>query len=310
LLVAAGVGLALLAHSPASRAQAMSFDVPAECGSELEFREGVQALVGSEAPRAMPAQLRIRPNGEAGYRLTIEVGGRVRELTHADCRVLFRSAVVIAAASVRPDAAAGVENRAPAAPPVAAPAVTPAPASPPPPPAPKADTTAPPRLRPEVAAGAGLALGVVPGPVGTFELRAGMAMESLGFSAAARYFPAHSVQVEGRSADVRGIGFRFAGLYRPWPAVSVSLGFDADWLHGSGQAPGIALPSTDSAWTLAPSAELAVIPIRFKGLSVELAAEGRVAVLRPRFEVTGFGELYRVPTFGGVLLARSVWRFR
>jgi hypothetical protein len=44
-------------------------------------------------------------------------------------------------------------------------------------------------------------------------------------------------------------------------------------------------------------------------LRFEVGAAGRVSVLRPRFVVTGFGDLYRVPVLGADAIIRGVWLF-
>ncbi len=298
MLASLGVVLALLG-APDALAQDVSFELSPECGSEPEFRAELVRLVGVDAERAFPTALRIRRDetGEA-FVLALEVGGRARELAHADCRVLFRSALVIAAASVR--------NPPPASPPPASPSPAPPPAAPRASPARSTDRGPP--LRGSAAIGAGLALGVLPGVAGAFEVRAGLAVGPVGASLAGRYLPARFVSDEGRGVDIRGIGFRLAGSYELIPELVLSAGLDADWLSGSGIT-GIATPQTDSAWAVAPSLELALIPFRTNHLAVEVAVEGRVALQRPTFEVTGFRQVYEVPQLGMFGLARGVWRF-
>jgi hypothetical protein len=292
------------------------FDIPPDCGSEPEFRAELDRLVGSDAERAFPTSLRIRGGGASGeFTLALEVGGRARELTHADCRVLFRSALVVAAASVRdeqPEPPATSEPAAPAStppPPSAPPPSAPAPNVPPPaPPSPPARSEGGPPLRGSAAVGAGVALGVLPGVSGAFELRGGLSMGRFGASFAARYLPARSASAEGRSVDIQGVGLRLAGSFALGPAVVLSAGVDADWLSGIGST-GVAAPRTDSAWAVAPSLEFALIPFRTEHLAVEAAIEGRLALQRPTFEVTGFREVYEVPSLGMFGLARGVWRF-
>jgi hypothetical protein len=283
-------------------AQTVTFDVPAECGDELAFRSELARLAGADAERARPAFLRIaRENEGAAYRLTLVVGGRTRTLEHADCRVLLRSAAVIAAASVKAEAAAEPATPPPAPPPVPAPVVAP------PPPARAAFPPARSRLEGDLAAGVGMAAGVVPNVTGALELRGGVRDGVLGASLGVRYFPARFVAVEGRGVDVWGLGLRGAAVLAPLPVLDLSLGLDADRLSGHGS--GVSKPEHDFAWTLAPSAELAVIPFRNKHLALEVAAEGRYALVRPVFVVTGFQELYRVPSWGMVLVLRGAWHF-
>jgi hypothetical protein len=285
-------------------AQASGFDVPAECGSEVEFRAGLSGLLGAGAERAWPSALVIgRDERGDGYRLRIEVAGETRDLTHADCRVLFRSAVVIAAASVDPTLRADV----------------PPPATPPEPPAPapkakeqQTEATRPseegPKVEGHLAGGAGVALGVLPGATAAFEVRGGASMGAFGLSLAGNFYFPKSVEAEGRSAKILGVGGRLAASYAVVPAFSVALGLEADWLVGNGRA-GIALPDEDSAWALAPTLELTLIPLRTKQMSLELGAVGRVNAARPVFEVTGFGEIYQVPRFGLLAQARAVFHF-
>jgi hypothetical protein len=148
---------------------------------------------------------------------------------------------------------------------------------------------------------------VVPGPTAVFEARFGGELGRASASLAARYFLPRHVSVEGRGADIEGAGVRAAVGYLPVNLVGLSLGLDVDWLFGEGKR-GIELPSEDSAWAVAPSLELVLVPIRTRHLTLELSAEGRLQVQRPVFEVTGFREIYRVPRFGLISLARGVWK--
>ena len=292
-----------------SFAQANVFEVPAECGSELEFAAELERLAGADASRARHSLVHIERDAVTGaYRLTLEVGGRRRELQHADCRVLMRSAAVIAAASVKVDANTTPAVAVPAQPALATPSVAER-AVPPPPADSGARSSEPaPRWRGHLAVGVGIAVGVVPSATPAAELRGGVSRGHWGATLAGRYFAPQSVTVDGRSADIRAFGVRAAGVVAPTRWLSVSVGLDVELLVGRGGG-GVALPATDSAWTLAPSAELTVIPIQNEHLALELAAAGRVALVRPVFEVGGFGELYRVPSLGMAAFARGVWRF-
>jgi hypothetical protein len=297
---AAPTAVAPASEAPASAAP--SFEVPDHCGTEPDFRRELGKLVGNDLERAWPATVRITatPADPGAYHLTLDVRGVRRELEHADCRVLFRSAIVIAAASVRIDQPVAEEP-----PPAAKQQPPPEPVKAPPPPARGAPG---PKLRGNVGLGAGLGVGVVPGATATFDVRFGGELGRARASLAVRYFLPRHVSVEGRGADIQGVGGRLAVGYVPIDPLALSAGFDADWLFGEGKT-GIDSPALDSAWTLAPSLEVALIPIRTRRLSLELSAEGRVQVQRPVFEVTGFRELYRVPRFALISLARGVWHF-
>jgi hypothetical protein len=293
------LGLSLLVSQlSAAQESPATFELPASCGSEAEFRRELVALTGKDADRAWPTSLRITADPSSpGYRLTLEHSGTRRELEHLDCRVLFRSALVISAASV------GSAHAPP----------EPAPAAPPPLPerasaAPTERSDEPLAVRGTVALGSGVALGVVPGPTAAFEARVGGTIGGFGASLAFRHFVPRYVAVGGRGADIGGYGLRFAAVYAPRPWLSGSLGLDADWLVGRGRV-GIAVPLEDSAWTLAPSLELAVAPVATRHWSVELAAAGRYAVVRPVFEVTGFGQIFRPPGGSLFAVARGVFHF-
>jgi hypothetical protein len=306
--------LALLFRVEVARAQSPKFEVPPECGSQAEFRSELARLAGADAERAEPSLLVIAREGAGDaaaseYRLTLDVGGERRELIHADCSVLFRSALVIAAASVR---APEVEEEAP---PLRAPVAVAAPPSAPPLDEPSEPTEAgedgprhPLKLGGSVSGGAGLALGVLPEAAAVFEVRGTFLVERFGVSLSGKYLPPRFVSAEGRGADIHAFGLRGALGLRPVDLLWISAGLDADLLVGEGVS-GLATTYEDSAWTLAPSLELALIPINTRHLALEIALQGRFAVQRPVFEVTGFRELYQVPPWGMLSVARGVFHF-
>jgi hypothetical protein len=288
------------AEESGSSALARVFEVPDHCGTEADFRRELGKLAGSDAERAQPSTVRIARTLDEppAYRLSLEVRGVRRELEHVDCRVLFRSAIVVAAASVRVEAESTGET---APPPKVPPTQSVA--------APERRAAPPQRdgARGSIGLGAGVAVGVVPGPTAVFDARFGGELGRASASLAARYFLPRHVSVEGRGADIEGAGIRAALGYQPVNLAGLSLGLDVDWLFGEGKR-GIELPSQDSAWTVAPSLELMLVPIRTHHFTLELSVEGRIQVQRPTFEVTGFREIYRVPRFGLIALARGVWK--
>ena len=276
------------------------FALPPNCGSEDEFRSELERLAGSHASQAYPLRLSITENAgadpSATFHLVLDVRGERRELTHADCRTLFRGALVIAAASVKPP-----------------PPLPPPPEAPPPP---RNETPARAPARPDspsalhggVSLGSGVALGVLPGAALVLELRASLEHELWGLSVAGKFLPTKHASLEGRGVDLVAAGTRVAGLLRPVRPFIASAGVDLDWLEGTGDT-GVSDRRTDAAWGLAPSLELAGIPFESRHLRIELAAQGRVALLRPRFVVTGFRDVYQVPRFGGAGLVRGAFTF-
>jgi len=292
-------------------AQSSAFELPSECGSEAEFRERLGALAGVDATRAMPSSLVIAADDTGGFRLTLGLGGETRVLAHTDCRVLFRSALVIAATTANPELE--LEGL-PAEPAPTVPAPVPAPAStaasPPERPASKPKTERSPGIpvQGSLAAGVGIGVGIVPKAAPVFELRAAAHFGRWAAALSGQYLLPAVATSEGRSVDIQGAGARLTGRVTPHRLVALSLGVEADWLHGHGST-GISSPTNDSAWTVAPLAEVALVPWQSRHFSFEIAALGRVALLRPVFEVTGYGTVYEVPRWGFVGSARAAWHF-
>lgn len=310
-------GLALaLASLGSAGAQSAAFQLPEGCGTEADFRERLAALAGVDATRAMPSSLVVAPDSASGFRLTLRLGEETRELVHTDCRVLFRSALVIAATAANPeleldDAALELPPASPAPPPpppAMSTAPAPAAAAERPAPAAKPERAANFVVRGSLALGAGVGLGVVPSVVPVVELRAGAHLGRWAATLSGQYFPPSTATSEGRSVEIQGAGARLAGRVTPHRLLALSLGLEADWLHGHGEGD-IPSPTNDSAWAVAPFAEVALVPWQTRHFSFEIAALGRMALLRPVFEVTGYGTVYEVPRLGFVGSARGAWHF-
>lgn len=125
------VPLVLYTFLSAAAAAQSRFQVPEGCGNETEFRSEIERLTGAPAQPDVPSSLRIEAlGGDPGtYELRLELDDERRVLRDPDCRVLFRSAIVIAAAASR-----GAAVSAPVPP---APVPAPAPGAPVPPPSAK-----------------------------------------------------------------------------------------------------------------------------------------------------------------------------
>lgn len=131
--------LALLGLGVATPALSQTrFEVPGGCGTEAEFRSEIERLTGSTAAAGGPVSLVIEALGarQGGYEMRLTVGDAPRVLRDPECRILFRSAIVITAAASRP-----------ASPPSSAP-VEPSPPSPAPRPSPSAPGASPPAATP------------------------------------------------------------------------------------------------------------------------------------------------------------------
>lgn len=362
-------------HVPSALAQSR-VSVPEGCGTPEEFGRDIERLTGAPAERAAAAEVSIGRLAGGAYELRLTLLDEQRTLRDPDCRVLWRSALVIVAAASRGPAADPAAGEEPAAEPVtAAPAgaasvvppgvaaplpapSTPEPAASAPPvaagvraaaePSRRALDTAPVRRRvarprrarvvaaepeslqpsPELdadaaregssgasgglrwglGAAAGVSGGVVPGLSPALELSA--QLESLPWAGALalRYWPERSTQVGGRGVDVSALGARGAVLFRVAAAVNVLAGLELTRLTGSG-AVGVSDRNADAAWQLAPTLGASAIVWDIGHLRLELGVAGRVSLLRPRFVVTGFGDLYRAPALGGDAIIRGVWLF-
>ncbi len=323
--------LALVALATRIAAAQTRFEVPQGCGTEADFRRELAALVGGAAQETLPAALEISEQPEGHFRLRLELPGEVREIADADCRTLFRSAVVIAAAAAR-----GVEPEPPALPEPAEPEPPPPAASETPaagveparpveeeqeqlevePPGAAVDTPQSPSapskdLRPSklaLGAGIGLSAGTVPSASAVLEARAGLDPAPFGLALSARYWPGSGAESDGRRVHVTAVGGRVAALVELGSALHASLGLEVDRLSGTGQE-GVSGRSSDTVWLLAGALELNVIPWSVDDLRLELGFGTQLALVRPRFVVDGYGDVYEVPPVGGGAIIRAVWLF-
>jgi hypothetical protein len=160
-----------------------------------------------------------------------------------------------------------------------------------------------------VSVAAGVSGGVLPGLAASVELEARMEAALGGVSVVLRHWPTRSESREGRGLDVSAWGGRAAGLIWIDPRLQLVAGLELNRLAGAAQA-GVSGRNTDVAWQLAPTLGLSLIAWKSRYLRLELGAAGRLSLLRPRFVVTGFGDLYRVPALGADVMLRGVWFFR
>jgi hypothetical protein len=290
-------GISLIAGAAAAQS---SVDVPENCGSQAEFAAELVRLLGAEASKLSSYALRIAPaeHGE-GHVLHLTLRGEQRELRDRDCRTLFKSAVVVAAASVRPDLIRDPSADEQAPEPEAA-------AEPAPPPRAAPVSTPSPPWRGRLGAGGGAIVGLVPAVAPVIELSGLVERSQWGALLSLRHATLTESEAQaGRGVEVRAFGGRAGVTYHPVEFGRLSLGVEADFMVGRGT--GVTTPLSDTAWSLAPSLELAAIPLQIEGLRLELAVQGRVALLRPRFQVEGVGDVYRVPQFGAAGLLRVAY---
>lgn len=291
--------------------------LPDGCGSAVEFVQGVERLVGADALADHVVKISISdPNDRGVHVLTVEADGVRRWLEHPDCRTLLRSAVVIVAASARPssetrsssalhEAEGGVSlppRRAVEEPSFAEPAAG----------GPRnsrgRSPESVPRWNASLGVAAGAAYGVVPGIGNQWEARGALYRDRWGGSVAVRHVLKRHTSQEGRGAEVFAVGARVAALYRATKGLGVAAGIEIDLLRGEG-VEGVPRAHSASLGSAATFGELAVIPWQVGHMRLELALQGRIALLRPRFVVVGYGDVYRVPAAGVGGLIRGVWLF-
>src|SRR5262245_44392588 len=96
----AALGAVLIAARLAQAAPTIV--APPECGSQAEFEGELSQRLGRGAPAVLPATV-VHIDREAdAYHLSMWVGREQRDLRDADCRALFRAAIVIAVALTEP----------------------------------------------------------------------------------------------------------------------------------------------------------------------------------------------------------------
>ncbi len=305
-----------------------SVKIPPDCGTEEEFSRELERLLGAQVAGAHPLSLVITPRDAAGaYTLRLQLRNETRELRDDDCRALFRSAVVIAAASVRPDLAE--------VPPATIAEPPPAPSGTAPahdqvsgrrPSAGLPDKVAPPaqasrnpirvdggasgsdtsEWRASLHGGAGVMVGLLPGLAPMLELGGTTTHGRWGVSGAVHYLPQTRSEKDERGVELWALGGPVAIVFEPREWLRFSAGIAVYWLEGAGF--GAWQNLTDHAWCVAPMVEATFIALHTLDLRVELSLQGYRSIVRPRFEIGGFGEIYRVPPFAGGVVARVAFR--
>jgi hypothetical protein len=165
------------------------------------------------------------------------------------------------------------------------------------------------QLRAGLALGVGVSGGVLPDLGGALDAGGRLELLPWALDVAVRYWPERSQSREGRGVDITGLGVRVAALYRVAAALNLFAGIELNRLVGEG-AEGVSGRNTDAVWQLAPTAGVSLITWDIGALRLEIGAAARLSLARPRFVVTGYGDLYRVPLLGADAIIRGVWLFR
>lgn len=301
-------------------------DVPEDCGSERELSSELVRLLGAErAAEALPERLQIRRAGDGAHLLVLQLRGERRELRDPDCRALFKTAVVMAAAVVdprvqtQPATAEPARPRSAVAPPprAAKPAAQPAPVDSDDAAAQDAQdgdaggsTAETDPFRAGAWFGAGAAIALLPQLSPLLELSGTLASGGLGVALAGRYLsPADERAGDAYGVRIHGFGARLAALYDPAPFARLQAGIALDYLAGRGLGSAVQ-DAADSGTALAFALEAALIPLRVGQARLSLGVAGHYALVRPSFEITGYGEVFRTPRIGAAAIARLGWEFR
>ena len=271
------------------------FQVPPDCGSQAEFSRELERLLGGQAAQAEPLSVAIGGDG-ADFLLRIVLREGTRELRHTDCRTLFRSAVVIAAASYERERR---RHPPPSNATVASPTRETRERR-----EPQSERSVP--FEPRVAAGVGATLGPLPGAAPLFELSLGVVRDRVGLLLAVRYLSGtEERKPSGHGVMINALGARALVSFEPWHRLRTAAGAGVYRLNGHGR--GTVQPLSDTTYTVAPVLEISAVLLHHESLELELGIGAHVAAVRPRFLIGGFGEVYEVPATGGEGLFRVIW---
>jgi hypothetical protein len=323
------VAMAVLCTSVAqAQSDGVSVNVPDACGSKPQFLRELSTLEHAplRTPRRLSVDIRFSEQ-DATYTLTLTDAGVTRELSDSSCTTLFKTAVVIAAASAPSgDAPSAADLGAPKQSSSAQRAQLPQP------PLVAKPTKEAARLQPRPARRVFI---VDQGEANVAQEDVGVQPKfHLGVGAMFGATPKLSIALEG--AIALGIGrwsLALAGRYLPqvtttanqqvrmrtqvWggalaigydiaPVLRGGVGFSANRIQA--QAVGIRHPASDSVWFFAPEVELALEAFREGAWSGELLVRGRIALNTPHFELDPTGSVvFSVPRLGAGAFFRLKW---
>lgn len=305
---------------------AVRVDVPPFCGSQAAFQAEVADLQRADAARVTVTDVVIRLRGTDLYELTLISPDGVRVITDRACATLFRTAVVIAAAmshegqnaltAQSPEAASDGLGHGGSGEVASRPGARPeglGPSSRQPPPPPRSSTerygqgeqSAPHVIALQLGGGGGVFVGLTPKPSLGLEVLGGLSGSRWGSHVALRLLPPQSANTHGEMGLRQTVAGARVSLSHRAPAwLRLSAGLSAYWMFASGI--GVAHPQSDQVAFFAPELELAAAVFQGKVLG-ELALNGRVGIVQPRFEVASFTTIYEVPRWGGAGVFRILW---
>lgn len=296
----AALGLtSMLAATPALAAGVV--ELPADCGTSSEFAREVDARLPPNVPRPAP-DVSISPAG-THYLLKLRFAQESREFSHADCRELFRVAVVVTVAMslshVEP-----LEQKQPTAKP--RPEGETKAAQPPPErvePRSSTTTTGPSwGFGGSVASGA--SFGMAPRPVLQLELEGRVMRGELGVALNFRYrTPRGEQDANDRGVRVSSIGGELAFVARPHRLLEGWVGASVYRVFGTGLGATVS-QREDAAWSAGPALGLTLIPLQRSGTWVGVGGELYLDLIQPEFKILNYDTVFDAPLFSGSAFLR------
>ena len=309
---------------------AARFDVPIRCGARSDFDASIRARLGDEAHKLLDTlDLVIEPRGDA-YRLSMRVGDDARTLEDPSCTDLLRAAVVVAIALWEAPSAQTATHRADGD---AAPRAGEATGGI------EGDLSAKPLQVSQVARTGGSLLGPVghvtahtasserkglpvqlSGLAGIGQgqqpdwtpfvgVRAAVELKVFGIVASLRFSPAdRTTDANRRGVIVTALGGQVAAYWKPLFWAGIEAGLSTHYLHGAG----VGSRDVWSADVVSAGPHLSVwaIPWQNDWIFTTVATESHLNLLRPRFEISGYGEVYRVSGLSWASYLSAGVRFR
>lgn len=280
----------------------------ASCGSaatfEAELRKRLDETTLAGLPPTELSITRVDPD----YLLRLRVGADEREIVDASCEDLFHAAVVVVASLAETRESSLSPSTAPAGTPAQPGKPAPSPSTPAGQALPRAPASPLPRRVPparvdagpsasaswgaELAVGA--SVGVLPETALAVKGEASATWNDFGVAASIRFLPSVTSRDEaGRGVQADAWGAHVAAQALPLSPLILQAGAAAYRLSGVGV--GSLVKSTDAVWAFGPVIGMKLLPLRMKSSWISVGIEAQLELLRPRFEILGYGEVFRAP---------------
>jgi hypothetical protein len=280
------------------------------CGSAANFDAELRKRLDETTLAGLPPTELSITRVDQEYLLRLRVGADEREIIDASCEDLFHAAVVVVAslAETRHSRAssATAATAAPAQSSAPPPSAKPGPprqvlarpaASAPPSRVPQRRTdSAPsaegPRWGAELALGA--SAGVLPKTALALKAEASAAWNELGVAASIRFLPSVTARDDAaRGVEADAWGAHVAARVQPLDLLILQAGAAAYRLSGVGV--GSLIRARDAVWGFGPVVGAKLLPLRTQRSWISVGIEGQLALLRPSFEILGYGEVFHAP---------------